>query len=115
MQAWSFKDISQESIDIIENLFVCGMTAGTAYKEFISNLKLKCGNDLEYHKALADRSVCPRRNDFNMLRTEFNRKKNGGSDVQSKLKIFEKNVSLQLRKSVLKSASNSQDVLMNAH
>ena len=89
MQAWSFKDISTEAVETIEQLFMSGMTPGTAYQEFTFNLRLQCGSEMmKYHKSLADRGICPRRRDFNMLYTEFNRKKYGGSDSEAMLKIF---------------------------
>ena len=52
LQSWSFKDISQDSVESIEKLFMNGMTLGNAYQEFTSKLRLQCDGDLmKYHKS----------------------------------------------------------------
>ena len=36
--------------------------------------RTECSDDIEYHKRLSDRSIVPRRSDFNNFYSEFNKK-----------------------------------------
>ena len=77
LQALSFKDILFETSAEIKRLFDFGYTAGLAYREYWRLTKLKAINDVELHKMMSDRSLFPRRIDFNTLYTEYNRSKYG--------------------------------------
>ena len=93
LQAWSYKDLTEEAVNTIKQYFMNGMTPGTAYKEFVDNLRISCGTDiLAYHRVLADRGTCPRRRDFNALYVEFNKEKYGGSDVKAMLDNLEERI-----------------------
>ena len=67
LQALGFKDIPSAVSERIMAMFKRGYTPGLAYREFIRTLTRECENDLELHKALADRSKIPRRPNFNQL------------------------------------------------
>ena len=84
--------MSKESVEQIYEYFANGMTPGTAYREFVNKLKLSYDNTTEYQKAKADRSICPRRTDFNFLYVEYNRQKFGGSEVAMVMHILEDRV-----------------------
>ena len=89
LQADSFKDLAEDVIDTIRQYFRTGMTPGIAYRDFVSNLSLTHNNNLlEYLKALADRSLCPRRRHFNKLRGDFNLEKYGGSNSNTMFKVL---------------------------
>ena len=85
----SFKDLAEDVTDTIRQYFISGMTPGTAYKEFVLNLRLSSRYMFKFHRALADRSVCPRRRDFNMLYGEFNLEKYGRSNCETMFVILE--------------------------
>ena len=54
---------------------------GLAYREYLQELKSSCkGNDLEYHVKKADRSLCPRRPDFNRLYSTYCKEKFGAKN-----------------------------------
>ena len=44
---------------------------GLAHREFLQDLRSGSKDDLEFHKQKADRSMCPRRQDFNRLYADF--------------------------------------------
>ena len=92
LHATSFKDLSEDVVNDIYQYFSNGMTPGTAYKEYVSNLRASHSNLLDFHRALADRSLCPRRNDFNKLYGEYNYIKYGGSKCHEMLTLLEDRV-----------------------
>ena len=47
------------------------MTASQAYYEFLRNLKQECENGLELHVKNANRLICPRRRNFNVLYSKY--------------------------------------------
>lgn len=65
----SFKDILFETSAEIKKLFDFGYTPGLAFREYWRLAKLKAINDVELHKMMADRSLFPRRIDFDTLYT----------------------------------------------
>ena len=90
LQASSFKDLDANVTAKIRTYFLDGMTPGTAYREFVSNLRLgHKDNLLTFHKSLADRSLCPRRRDFNKLYSDFNIEKYGGANCDDMLKLLD--------------------------
>ena len=82
-QSISFRDIPKEVIDQIQTHFKAGMLPGSAHQEFMRQLKSECKSDLEYHKKLADRALVPRRNDFNNLYNEYNKKHYGTASLET--------------------------------
>ena len=48
-----------------------------AHREYLRNLRLSSSSDLDYHQRKADRSICPRRQDFNRLYADFCKEKYG--------------------------------------
>ena len=57
LQAKSFKDLSPDVTSKIKQYFADGMTPGTAYQEFIRDLRSLFQNDLlGFHATVADRS-----------------------------------------------------------
>ena len=86
-------ELQDDAIQIINGYFENDMTPGLAYKEYVKNLRNFYPGDLtRYHKALANRSICPRRRDFNKLYAEFNLDRFGGSNTEKMLEIREKNI-----------------------
>ena len=81
LQSLSFRDIPKEVTEQIQILFKAGMLPGSAHREFMRQLKSECKSDLEYHKKLADRALVPRRNDFNNLYNEYNKKHYGTASL----------------------------------
>ena len=54
-------------------------SAGLAYQQFVKDLRLSCGSDeIEYFRKKSDRSLCPRRPDFNRLYQTYCRERYGG-------------------------------------
>ena len=62
---------------IIFSIFVYLLCLGLAYQQFLKDLKLSCQTELEYLLKKADRSVCPRRPDYNRLFQAYCREKYG--------------------------------------
>ena len=89
LQSLSFQDIPTEVSDRITNLFEKGLTPGLAYREMLQQVKAVSKDDLELHLNLANRSIMPRRRDFNNLYTEFHREKFGTKDINSMFNCLE--------------------------
>ena len=87
LQSLSFKDIPDHVKKQIFSYFEKGYTPGLAYREFLSKLRLECTGELELHKMMSDRSVFPRRTDYNALYTEYCKEKYGTRNTST---IFEK-------------------------
>ena len=70
LQALSFKDINPNVKTEMFTLFDKSFTPGLAYKEFWRRTKESCtNNELNLLTMIADRSIIPRRTDFNKLYT----------------------------------------------
>ena len=65
LEAANFRDISSDCADKIYKLYESGHTPSTARQQYIKEIRETCTNDLEFYKKKADRSVVPRRRDFN--------------------------------------------------
>ena len=78
LEATNFCDISSDCVDKIYKLYESGHTPSTARQQYVKEIREACTNDLEFHKKKADRSVVPRRRDFNYLYTQF------GNEVRRK-------------------------------
>ena len=50
---------------------------GLAHREYLRQLRNKSKDDLEYHKWKSDRSICPRRQDFNRMYGDYCKSKYG--------------------------------------
>lgn len=73
LRAWGFKDIPEFTTRTIRSLFAFGMTPATAYRDFVRTVRCNVSSEMEFHQILADRSKVPRRRDFSVLYTEYNR------------------------------------------
>ena len=71
-----------------KKLFATGLTPGSAYHEFLRNAKALATSKLELHKMLADRSVVPRRPDFNSIYAEYSKEMFGGTSTQYMFSIM---------------------------
>ena len=80
LEATNFKDLTDLVKEKVNSLFELGMSPSLAYKEFLQNLRKDCDDELIFHKQKADRSVCPRRRDFNFLYSQFCKEKFGGKN-----------------------------------
>ena len=91
LQALSFKDIPAHIRDEITDMYHRQYTPGLAYREFVKNIMSRSKDDLEFHKFLADRSIAPRRRDFNKFYKDFKDERFGAKDLKSMLeKLGEK-------------------------
>ena len=86
LQSLSYKDMSNDVVHHIKDLFNSGLLPGAAHREFLKHVGSICKDDIEYHLKLSHRSAVPRRNDFNNIYGEFNRKAYG---TESLSEIFE--------------------------
>ena len=71
LEAKSFIDLTDLVKEKVNSLFELGMSPSLAYKEFLKNLRKDCKDELMFHKQKADRSLCPRRRNFNCLCSQF--------------------------------------------
>lgn len=78
LEATNFRNISPECIEKVYKLYESGLTPSTARQEYLKDLKEECKDDLAFHTKKADRSVMPRRRDFNYIYTQFALEKFGG-------------------------------------
>lgn len=90
LEATNFRDISSDRVDKIYKLYESGHTPSTARQQYLKEIREACTNDLEFHKNKADRSVVPRRRDFNYLYTQFGNERFGGRRVMTFSKPVEK-------------------------
>ena len=81
LQALSFRDIAPATKLKVFQLFDDGLSPGLAHYEFLKQLKNMCETlenaDMAYMKYKADRSLTPRRPDFNRLFTIYKKEKYG--------------------------------------
>lgn len=78
LKASNFRDLSLECIEKVNKLYESGHTPSTARQQYLKELRATCGDELTYHKKKADRSVTPRKRDFNHLYSKFGDEKFGG-------------------------------------
>ena len=67
LHSFRFKLISDNVAASIRQLFQRSMTPSMAYYEFLQQLRANSMNELDFHIKNADRSICPRRGDFNTV------------------------------------------------
>lgn len=81
LQALSFRDIAPPTKLKVFQLFDDGLSPGLAHYEFLKQLKNMCETlenaDIAYMKQKADRSLTPRRPDFNRLYQSYKKEKYG--------------------------------------
>ena len=90
LEASNFKDLSEETIAKVNNLFESGHTPSTARQQFLKDIRCDCEDDITYHQRKADRSITPRRRDFSHLYSQFTKDKYGGKDKQMFAKLVER-------------------------
>lgn len=64
LQACNFKDIPPNVVEKVNSMYERGLTPALAYREYISDLRNVCKDNLDFHIKKGDRSKCPRRGDF---------------------------------------------------
>ena len=67
---------------------------GLAYKEHNQNVQFECKDELEYHRLKSDRSICPRRPDFNRLYSSYCKEKYGPKNGKEMFEHLDQKVSL---------------------
>ena len=81
LHAMSFRDISPQTKENVWKLFDDGLSPGVAHFEFLKQLKDLCDGldkpEMAYMKKKADRSLTPRRPDFNRLYQAYKKEKYG--------------------------------------
>ena len=90
LEASNFRDLSLECIEKVNKLYESGHTPSTARQQYLKELRATCGDELTYHKKKADRSVTPRKRDFNHLYSKFGDEKFGGKGHLMFVKLKEK-------------------------
>ena len=83
LQSLSFKDIRPDISAEIHQLFESNFTPGLAYREFWRRTKELYPSEIYFHKLISDRSVFPRRTDYNFLYTEYHRSKFGTQNTSA--------------------------------
>ena len=78
LEAFNFRDLSAECIEKVNKLYESGHTPSNARLQYLKELRVTCSDELTYHKKKADRSVTPRKRDFNHLYSKFGEEKFGG-------------------------------------
>ena len=71
LEAPNFKALRPDVIAKVDTYFVQGFTPSLVHCEFMSELRPDCENELEFHLKKADRSLCPRRRNFNFLYRKY--------------------------------------------
>ena len=92
LHSLTFKDIPTPVVDKILDMFDNGLLPAAAYQEFLRQLRSECGDDLEYHKRLSDRSQAPRRKDFNDIYTSFKKERFGAASLADMFCALEERV-----------------------
>lgn len=90
LEASNFRDLSFECIEKVNKLYESGHTPSTARQQYLKELRATCSDELTYHKKKADRSVTPRKRDFNHLYSKFGEEKFGGKGTLMFEKLEEK-------------------------
>ena len=92
LQAWNFKDIPANVIEEVHCLYEKGLTPALAYREYMTNLKECCKDDLDFHLRKGNRSKCPRRGDFYNIYTEFCKSHFGAKNGEEMLAALDEKV-----------------------
>jgi hypothetical protein len=92
LHSLSFKDVPASVKNDIKQMFASGLLPGVAYREFLRQLRSECKDELEYHQRLADRSIAPRRQDFNDIYSEFKRERFGTGNMSDMFSALEERI-----------------------
>ena len=92
LHSLSFKDIAESTLERINSMFKNGLLPGAVHKELMRQLRSECKTDLEYHLKLADRSIIPRRMDFNTIYRQFTNDLYGTKSLESMFESLEKRI-----------------------
>lgn len=90
LEASNFRDLSFECIEKVNKLYESGHTPSTTRQQYLKELRTTCIDELTYHEKKADRSVTPRKRDFNHLCRKFGEEKFGGKGPLMFEKLEEK-------------------------
>ena len=90
LEASNFKDISSSTIEKVKKLYEDGNTPSIARQVFLKDLKQSCNDEMTYHVMKADRSITPRKRDFNYLYDQFTKEQFGGKNGEMFQKLEEK-------------------------
>ena len=88
LQVLTFRDIDKNVSDSIRTMFEMDYTPARAYKEFLKNVEKLRISDEDYQKVIADRSLVPRKKDFNNMFTEYKQEKFGSKDLSSMFQVL---------------------------
>ena len=83
LEVLSYKPLSDSCIEEVNALFQSGCAPSAANREILQNLRKRSKNEAAFHIQKANRSVCPRRRDFNSLYTNYCRKHFGGKNGEA--------------------------------
>ena len=83
LEVISFRSISENVVNKVTSLFEAGLTPSNAYHEFVQDLRRECESELKFHLRKADRSICPRRRDFNTMYATFCKDLFGGKNGEA--------------------------------
>ena len=86
----NYNDMSPECLEKVNRLYEAGHTPCSARHQFMKDLRITCPDDVIFHKKKANRSVTPRRRDFNYLYSKFTKEKFGGHQEGMFVKLAEK-------------------------
>ena len=92
LESVSFKSVSEAVSLQVKKYFENGLTPSIAHYEFVSELRRQCDTELEFHLRKADRSLCPRRRDFNALYRNFCDEMFGGKNGSLMFNELEQNL-----------------------
>lgn len=90
LEASNFRDLSSECVEKVNKLYESGHTQSTARQQHLKELRATRSDELTYHRKKADRSVTPRKRDFNHLYSNFGEEKFGGKGPLMFEKLEEK-------------------------
>ena len=92
LHSLSFKDIPPLVTNQIKEMYANGLLPGAAYRELLRQFRSECKDDLEYHQRLSDRSVAPRRKDFNDIYDEFKKEQFGTGSLADMFASLEERI-----------------------
>ena len=71
LETSNYNDMSPECLEKVNRLYEAGHTPCSARHQFMKDLRITYPDDMTFHKKKANRSVTPRRRDFNYLYSKF--------------------------------------------
>jgi len=73
----TFRDILPETAEKVKSYFDSGFSPGLARDQFLKELKESCDSELQFLIKCRDRSISPRRPDYNRLYSDYCKEKYG--------------------------------------